>query len=76
MLTKKTLKKSTPFRRPVAAMLLLLFVLALAMPGVAGAQTDPVAAQSQAATAGQNTVSASGAPQSCLLSGVDMGGVA
>ena len=72
MLTKKTLKKSTPFRRPVAAMLLLLFVVALAMPGVAGAQSGNTTAQSQAATAGQNTVSASGAPQISLLSGVNM----
>jgi len=68
MLTK-TLKHSTPFRRSVAAMLLLLFVLALAMPGVAGAQTTP---QSQAATAGQNTVSASGDPQISLPTGATM----
>jgi len=56
-------------------MLFLLFVVAVAMPGVAGAQTDPAAAQSQAATAGQNTVSASGAPQISLRCGVAMEGV-
>jgi len=75
MMSTKTLKnRSNPFHRCVAAMLLLLFVIALAMPGVAGAQASPDTAlnQSAASSTTAQQLSAQQAPQISLPSGVTM----